>query len=108
MSVRLVQYACGTDSPCSKNTLYQAHSYENVAEKFGVPVDQVKEVITRAIPRLRSHREKTRPRPHLDDKILTGWNGLMVSTRKARSLKCIIHEISIDFRSCPGFRHPPC
>ena len=62
-----------------QNTLYQAHPYEVVADKFGVSVDQVKSVIARAIPKLRAQRDKTRPRPHLDDKILTGWNGLMVS-----------------------------
>ncbi|KAJ9125893.1 hypothetical protein QFC24_002678 [Naganishia onofrii] len=69
-----------------KNTLYQAHSYEDVASNFGISVEQVKAVISRAIPKLRTHREKTRPRPHLDDKILTGWNGLMISALATASV----------------------
>jgi uncharacterized protein YyaL (SSP411 family) len=28
--------------------------------------------------RLREWREQNRPKPHLDDKIMVSWNGLMV------------------------------
>jgi len=60
------------------------------------------EVIERAIPKLleiRSHR----PRPHLDDKILAAWNGLMISAfaKGARILGEVRYELgarrALDF-----------
>ncbi|MCE5310852.1 MAG: thioredoxin domain-containing protein [Acidobacteriales bacterium] len=52
----------------SKNILYEA-----------VPIgDADRAVIAEARAHLLKARSK-RPRPHLDDKILTGWNGLMIS-----------------------------
>jgi uncharacterized protein YyaL (SSP411 family) len=38
----------------------------------------VQEIIQRSIPKLRDWREKNRPKPHRDDKIMVSWNGLMV------------------------------
>ncbi len=61
-----------------KNVLYEAHSTEETAKKFGLPVEQTAEQLTAARSVLfeaRSHR----PRPPLDDKIVTAWNGLMIS-----------------------------
>lgn len=40
--------------------------------------EQEKKILLRAEKKLFSVREE-RPRPHLDDKILTAWNGLMIS-----------------------------
>ena len=60
------------------NILYQAHTLEETADHFGVPLEQVRDGIdqaARALLAARSHRV----RPHLDDKILTSWNGLMIS-----------------------------
>ncbi len=61
-----------------ENILYLAHSPEETAKQFNLSVAEVKERIATARNKLFQEREK-RPRPHLDDKILVSWNGLMIS-----------------------------
>ena len=61
-----------------KNILFQAHTLEETAAQFGAPLDQVRAAIQTAA-RLLFDVRKSRVRPHLDDKILTAWNGLMIS-----------------------------
>jgi uncharacterized protein YyaL (SSP411 family) len=70
-----------------KNLLYTAMSIEDVAQRTGRSVDDVVDVLGRARQKLFEARAK-RPRPHLDDKILTAWNGLMIAAfaRAARVL----------------------
>jgi len=60
------------------NILYQAHTLEETAAHFQVPLDEVRAALQNAAPILFDARRK-RPRPHLDDKILTAWNGQMIS-----------------------------
>ncbi len=60
-----------------KNVLYIVHTLEETAQKFNMPVEEVKSLIKRSKEKLLNAREK-RPRPHLDDKILVDWNGLMI------------------------------
>ncbi len=67
-----------------KNVLYAAHTLEETARRFGRSPDDVREVIAGARATLFAERAK-RPRPHLDDKILTDWNGLMISSLAAAS-----------------------
>jgi len=62
-----------------KNTLFQAKTVEEIATKHGISADQVRQIIKGSLPKLKEHRDATRPRPHLDDKIVAGWNGLMIS-----------------------------
>jgi uncharacterized protein YyaL (SSP411 family) len=61
-----------------KNILYAAHPLEETARHFNVSMDQAAQALNTAKTKLFSARIK-RPRPHLDDKILSGWNGLMLS-----------------------------
>jgi uncharacterized protein YyaL (SSP411 family) len=61
-----------------KNILYQAHSIEDTARHFGVAEDEVRAEVSRIEAELMALRGE-RVRPHLDDKILTAWNGLMIS-----------------------------
>jgi uncharacterized protein YyaL (SSP411 family) len=61
-----------------KNILYQAHTLEETAAQFGRGVEEVRAGIQDAARVLFEVRSK-RVRPHLDDKILTAWNGLMIS-----------------------------
>jgi len=61
-----------------KNILYQAHGIGETAEKFGSTRDDIEASLAASRARLASRRA-SRPRPHLDDKIICAWNGLMIS-----------------------------
>ena len=70
-----------------KNLLYTAQSIEEISIRSGCSAEHVVAALGRIRERLMSVRS-TRPRPHLDDKILTAWNGLMIAAfaRAARVL----------------------
>jgi uncharacterized protein YyaL (SSP411 family) len=61
-----------------KNVLRQLRPLSRTAEQFELPVPVAEEKLLACLEKLRTARSK-RPRPHLDDKILTAWNGLMIS-----------------------------
>jgi uncharacterized protein YyaL (SSP411 family) len=60
-----------------KNILFLAHEIQNVSTHFKIEEKEAEEILERSKRELFEHRRK-RPRPHLDDKILTDWNGLML------------------------------
>ncbi len=61
-----------------RSILYRAASVEETAGQFGRPVAEVRTGLEKAAATLLEARSK-RVRPHLDDKVLTSWNGLMIS-----------------------------
>ncbi len=61
-----------------KNILYVKHSINEAAKKYNMAPDKVELIINDAKNKLLKARS-SRERPHLDDKILTSWNGLMIS-----------------------------
>ncbi|PTY08907.1 thioredoxin domain-containing protein [Opitutaceae bacterium EW11] len=71
-----------------KNILMQRHSLVETAVHFGIEPQLANDLLVGALTRLRGVRAR-RPRPHLDDKIITAWNGLMISSlaRGAQALE---------------------
>ena len=71
----------------SKNILIQRHTTSETAKEFKESEDKVRQSLARSREKLLSIRSQ-RPRPHLDDKIISAWNGLMISAyaRAAQAL----------------------
>jgi uncharacterized protein YyaL (SSP411 family) len=61
-----------------RNILIERHSTAETAKHFGEGEEAVRDSLHKSRATLFALREK-RPRPHLDDKIITAWNGLMIS-----------------------------
>ncbi|MEN6335086.1 MAG: thioredoxin domain-containing protein, partial [Phycisphaerales bacterium] len=61
-----------------ENILHVEGSVEETAAKLKRRSEEIAIGLAGARERLLSHRN-TRPRPHRDDKIITSWNGLMIS-----------------------------
>ena len=61
-----------------KSILFVARSLEETANQFDLAKSEAQQLLDKAINVLFVERNK-RPRPHLDDKIITSWNGLTIS-----------------------------
>ncbi len=75
-----------------RNILAQRRSLAQTAKELSLSIEQANEQLLSALLRLREVRAK-RPRPHLDDKILTANNGLMIS---ALARAHVILELGFD------------
>jgi uncharacterized protein YyaL (SSP411 family) len=61
-----------------KNILIERHTIGETAKHFKKSDSEVRDSLARSREKSLSIRNK-RPRPHLDDKIIAAWNGLMIS-----------------------------
>jgi len=61
-----------------KNVLRQLRPLTRTAEQFKLPPADAEQKLLACLEKLREVRAR-RPRPHRDDKIVTAWNGLMIS-----------------------------
>lgn len=60
-----------------KNVLYISCPPKEFAEKSGISLEEVNSKLKSGLKKLQEARNH-RPQPHIDDKILTSWNGMMI------------------------------
>jgi uncharacterized protein len=70
-----------------QNILYTSQSIEDIAARTGRTADAIVAALG-AARQIMFEARAQRPRPHLDDKVLTSWNGMMIAAfaRAARTL----------------------
>jgi uncharacterized protein len=61
-----------------ENILIERHTIAETAKHFGKTEGEIRKLLAQCREKLFSIRAR-RPRPHLDDKIIAAWNGLMIS-----------------------------
>ncbi len=89
-----------------KNLLYTARGIPEIAQESGLTAEQVADTLVRARQQVYAAR-RARPRPHLDDKVLTAWNGLMIAAF-ARAARVLADEESVGLElqgEPPASRH---
>src|SRR5690606_6934378 len=104
-----------------KNTLMQRRTVAQAAKLFSMSEEEVEKSLAASRAKLFAVRAK-RPRPHLDEKVITAWNGLMISAlaRAAqvldepkylaaaqRSAKFIREKMWKDGHLVRSYRHEP-
>jgi uncharacterized protein YyaL (SSP411 family) len=80
------------------SVLHRPKTEADLARQFSMTVPQVKEAVEQARRQLLAAREK-RIRPHRDEKIITAWNGLMIS-----AMACGGQVLGIDAYRQAAFR----
>ena len=61
-----------------KNTLCVQNEPAKLGKELAISEEQVKQALSDGRQKLLAYREKERPRPALDDKIVTSWNGMAI------------------------------
>ncbi|KAH8886463.1 hypothetical protein GQ53DRAFT_344355 [Thozetella sp. PMI_491] len=76
------------------NVLSVPKDMAEISRQFGIPVDNVKQIVGSAREKLLAHREKERVRPATDEKIVVSINGIVVAAlaRTASAVRAIDAE----------------
>ena len=87
------------DEFISQNVLNIKSTPIALAKEFGLSEEEVVKILREGRIKLREWREKERPRPSLDDKIVVAWNGLAIGAL-ARTSKLLIDIDPEKSREC--------
>lgn len=81
-----------------KNVLIERKDIRTMASKLGMAVDEYARILGTCREKL-FHVRSRRPRPHLDDKVIVSWNGLVISSlaRASQILKAEAKETKFYF-----------
>lgn len=74
------------DDFINQNILKVDRNVEQLSKQFGIPAKEVEQSIQTAKSALKERRDKYRARPDLDNKLVVGWNGLVISALAHTSL----------------------
>jgi uncharacterized protein YyaL (SSP411 family) len=101
------------------SVLYIASSLEKVSKLYGIPIPDLEKLLEEGRKRLLVEREK-RVRPGRDEKVLTSWNGIMLSSfvdgfkitgnetflkGATESARFILHEMRKEGHLMRAFHH---
>jgi len=64
----------------TKNVLAAVQTPTQLSQAFGIDESTILSKLAEAKQKLRKYRDSERPRPSLDDKLITGWNGLAIGS----------------------------
>ena len=94
------------DELINQNVLSVFREPEHIAKELGMSIEQVQSIIESGREKLRNYRETTRPRPALDDKIVTAWNGLAIGglARTSVVLESLEDATNEDRRKAERYR----
>jgi uncharacterized protein YyaL (SSP411 family) len=89
------------DDFINQNIVWVKTPIEQLSNHLSMPVDKIREYIEQGRAALRKRREQERVRPELDDKVVAGWNGLVISalSKAALALTALRPEQSSKCRS---------
>lgn len=73
-----------------KNVLIERTGLDDISSKFGLSPEECLNILGSSRKKLFDYRSK-RPRPHLDDKVIVAWNGLVISAF-ARASRMLVTE----------------
>jgi uncharacterized protein len=81
-----------------RNILIERHTIADTAQHFKKGQNEIRELLATSREKLLAIRSK-RPRPHLDDKIIAAWNGLMISAY-ARGAQVLDDSHYLEIATC--------
>ncbi|KAI8680014.1 Thioredox-DsbH domain-containing protein [Fusarium keratoplasticum] len=87
------------DDFINQNILRIDRSVQQLSVQFSIPEDKVRQYVQEGKVALKQRRDKERVRPDLDDKVVAGWNGLVISAlaKTALALKNLRPEQSAKY-----------